>query len=104
MTHWIAKAFPVDNVVPSRKYIPLSVHDNAHNLPPEVIPNLNRIYPPEHPKHRTMVLGKRGLNVIGEPVYKGAFIRQRHEVACAYDPALPLDEAIDFGKHHPCVI
>ena len=54
--------------------------------------------------HRTMVLGLRGLNVIGEPVYKGAFERQRHEVLCSYDPALPLDESIDFGKHHPCVV
>ena len=104
VTHWIAKAFPVDNVVPSRKYIPLSVHDNAHNLPPEVIPNLTRIYPPELPKHRTMVLGKRGLNVIGTPVYQGAFERQRHEVDCPFDPELPLDESIDFGKHHPCVV
>ena len=44
VTHWIAMEFPVDNQRPSRKYISLSVHDNAHNLPAEVIPNLERIY------------------------------------------------------------
>lgn len=104
VTHWIAQEFPENNAAPSRKYIALSVHDNAHNLPAEVIPNLERIYPPEHPKHRTMVLGKRGLNVVGEPVYKGAFERQRHEVMYPYDPQLTLDESIDFGKHHPCVV
>jgi|TARA_Y100000296_G_scaffold78083_1_gene100368 hypothetical protein len=102
--HWIAHEFPTDNSTPSRSYVSLSVHDNAHNLPSEVIPNLERLYPPSHPKHRTMVLGLRGMNVIGEPVYGGAFARAQHEVACDYDPELPLDEAIDFGKHHPCVV
>ena len=104
VTHWIAGEFPEGNDKPQRKYIALSVYDNAHNLPPEVVPNLERIYPPAHPKHRTMVLGKRGLNVIGEPVYKGAFNRAIHEVPCAYDPEVTLDESFDFGKHHPCVI
>ena len=102
--HWIAHEFPEENTQSSRKYISLSVHDNAHNLPPEVIPNLERLYPVGHPKHRTMVLGLRGMNVIGDPVYAGAFVRTQHEQLCAFDPELPLDEAIDFGKHHPCVI
>lgn len=102
--HWIAKEFPPDNTKPSRRYIPLSVYDNAHNLSPEVIPNLGRLYPPEHPQHRTLILGQRGMNVIGEPVYKGAFQRRLHEGKADYDPLLPLEMAIDFGKHHPCVV
>src|SRR5215510_10613471 len=57
--HWIAKEFPEDHSNPHRKYIFLSVYDNAHNLSSEVIPALTRLYPPEHPKHRTMVLGRR---------------------------------------------
>jgi hypothetical protein len=44
------------------------------------------------------------MNVRGEPVYKGAFVRMLHEVALAYDRRLPLEMALDFGKHHPCVI
>jgi hypothetical protein len=44
------------------------------------------------------------MNVTGEPVYKGAFVRQLHEAPAAYDPRLTLEMALDFGKHHPCVI
>lgn len=101
--HWIAKEFPTDNAKPGRRYIPLSVYDNAHNLAEQVIPNLERIYPPEHPQHRTLILGQRGMNVIGEPVYRGAFRRQIHEGPAEFDPMLPLEMALDFGKHHPCV-
>ena len=102
--HWIAREFPEDNNKPERRYIALSVHDNAHNLAPEVIPALERLYPPEHPKHRTMVLGRRGMNVVGEPVYKGAFVRELHETTVTYQPGLRLEMALDFGKHHPCVV
>lgn len=102
--HWIAKEFPADNAKPHRKYVPLSVYDNAHNLSPEVIPNLERLYPPEHPQHRTLLLGLRGMNVIGEPVYKGAFRRALHEGPAEFDPLLPLEMALDFGKHHPCAV
>mgnify|MGYP003344483970 CR=1 FL=1 len=103
--HWIAREFPPDNRhLPHRKYIPLSIHDNAHNLPSDVIPALLRLYPTEHPKHKTLILGQRGMNVIGEPVYKGAFVRAIHEAAAEYDPRLPLEMGMDFGKHHPCVV
>lgn len=103
--HWIAERFPEDNKhLPRRKYIPLSVYDNAHNLTPEYIQNLEETYPREHPKFRTLILGKRGMNVMGEPVYKGAFIRQVHEGKAEYDPRLPLEMALDFGKHHPCAV
>lgn len=102
--HWIAREFPERGGDPARRYIPLSIHDNAHNLPPDVIPNLIRMYPPEHPKHRTLILGKRGMNVVGDPVYKGAFIRSVHEGPVEFDPKLPLDTGLDFGKNHPCVI
>lgn len=103
--HWIAREFPADNPhLPHRRYIPLSVHDNAHNLPPDVIPALMRLYPPDHPKHKTLLLGQRGMNVIGEPVYKGAFLRGVHEGVAEFDSRLPLEMALDFGKHHPCVV
>lgn len=105
VNHWIAREFPPDNPDPAhRRYIPLSVHDNSHNLSPEVIPNLVRLYPPEHPQHRTLILGLRGMNVVGEPVYKGAFVRAIHEGPAEYDATLPLEMALDFGKHHPCAV
>lgn len=103
-THWIAQEFPADNANPDRKYFALSIYDNAHNLDPSVIPALERLYPPSHPKHRTLIQGIRGMNVTGEPVYGGAFVRQLHEAPAEYDPKLPLDMALDFGKHHPCVV
>lgn len=102
--HWIAREFPAEGGRPSRRYVALSVHDNAHNLSPDVIPNLERLYPPEHPQHRTLILGQRGMAVIGEPVYKGVFIRALHERDVAFTRTLPLEMGLDFGKHHPCVV
>ena len=103
--HWIDREFPTDNhFAPHRRLIQLSIHDNAHNLAPEVVPALLRLYPQEHPKHRTLILGLRGMNVVGEPVYKGAFVRAIHEAVAEYDPGLPLELAIDYGKHHPCAV
>ena len=102
--HWIDRLFPVHGTDPHRVYIPLSVKDNAHNLDESVIPALMRIYPPEHPKHRTLILGQRGMNVTGEPVYKGAFLRALHVAPAEFEPRLPLELALDFGKHHPCAV
>ena len=102
--HWIAEEFPADNSRPHRRYIALSVHDNAHNLSAGVIPALERLYPPGHPQHRPLILGQRGMSVIGDPVYKGAFVRRIHEGIAEYQADLPLEMALDFGKHHPCVV
>ncbi len=103
--HWIARRFPDDNrYLPKRKHVPLSVHDNAHNLTPDYIANLLSVYPPGHPKHKTLILGQRGMNVTGEPVYKGAFVRTLHERPLTFNSQLPLDVGFDFGKHHPCVV
>ena len=103
-THWIAQEFPIENSDPHRLYVPISIYDNAHNLDASVIPALERLYPPSHPKHRTLIQGIRGMNVTGDPVYAGAFVRQLHEAPADYDARLPLDMALDFGKHHPCVV
>jgi len=103
--HWLSKLeFPADNRYADRKYYSLSVYDNAHNLQLDTIRGLERLYPPGHAKHRSAILGLRGLNVIGTPVYAGYFQRQLHVRACPYNPHLPLYEAIDFGKHHPCIV
>lgn len=103
--HWIAREFPANNAcAPHRRYIPLATADNAHNLPPDVIPALLRLYPPSHPKHKTLLLGERGMNVTGVPVYQGLFQRALHEADAEYNPELPLEVAIDFGKSHPCIV
>jgi len=104
VTHWLAKEFPEENTIPGRRYYSVSLYDNAHNLPPETIVALERAYAPEHAKHRSVILGKRGLNVTGEPVYGGAFRRSLHVRPVAYRPEAVLLESFDFGKHHPCVV
>ncbi len=104
VTHWLAAQFPETNSIPGRKLYSISIHDNAHNLPPELLTAALLAYPPEHAKYRSVILGMRGLNVTGEPVYQGAFMRALHEAPAEYDPLLPLEMALDFGKHHPCVV
>lgn len=104
VTHWLAQQFPESNDKPNRRYYAISIYDNAHNLPPALLASALAAYPETHAKHRSVILGKRGMNVMGEPVYKGAFMRSVHEVPIAYDPRLTLEMALDFGKHHPCVL
>ena len=99
---WIAKEFPEDNSVPHRRYLWLSVYDNAHNLDAATIRNLEETYPLGHPKRRTLIEGRRGMNVVGDPVFGGAFNRALHVRPLAFTPTLPLEEAFDFGQHHPC--
>lgn len=100
--HWLAKEFPDVGCAPGRAYYSVSLYDNAHNLPAELIASLELAYPVGHAKHRSVILGKRGLNVTGEPVYQGAFSRRLHVRPLAYEPSRVLLEALDFGKHHPC--
>ncbi len=103
-THWLAREFPEDQHNLNHRYYRVSIYDNAHNLPAETIAGLEEAYPVGHVKHRSAVLGQRGMNVIGEPVYAAAFDRRIHELALTMNPHLPVYEAIDFGKHHPCVV
>lgn len=110
--HWLTNEFPEDQHLTDRRYYSAPIHANAHNLPPDTIPGLIAAYPPSHPKHRSAVLGKRGLNVIGVPVYGGdaakglapMFVRALHVRPLRYNPQLPLLTALDFGKHHPCAV
>jgi hypothetical protein len=104
VTHWLASQFPEDNSINGRKYYAVSLYDNAHHLPPDFIETQERTYPPEHAKYRSVVLGKRGVNVTGDPVYRGAFVRRLHTAPNLYNPAQVLLESIDFGKKHPCIV
>ena len=110
---WLATEFPEDNHVKNHKYYRVSIYENEHNLSAETIPGLLDAYPVGHVKHGPAILGTRGLNVTGQPVYgaldprkpeEAAFQRKIHEREIDIDPDLPLYESIDFGKHHPCAI
>ncbi len=99
--HFLADQFPDDADREGRKYYRLSLYDNAHNLPADTIRKLEAAYPITHAKHKSLILGMRGPNITGKPVYEGAFRRADHFGPVAYDPALPLLESFHVGQHHP---
>jgi len=99
--HWLAKQFPATNAIPNRRYYALSLFDNEHNLPPDMITSMLQTYPPEHPKHTTMILGQRGMNVIGDPVYENLFDRTRHVRPVRLELGRPILEAFQIGRHNP---
>lgn len=97
---WLSKEFPIDNHVKGRKLFSLSVFDNKH-LPQESIDSLLRQYPQEHPKHQTMVLGRRGPNITGVPVFEGLYKRELHQRAVKARSDAAILESFEFGKHNP---
>lgn len=101
--HWIARMFPVDNPDPAYHYIRTNCYDNARHLPEGYIAQLEASYPVGSAQRRTLLEGRRGLAIQGEPVYGGYFNRQLHEAHVTLDPRVPLWEGWDFGQGHPCV-
>lgn len=99
--HWLAKQFPEKNNIKGRRYYSLSLFDNAHNLPQTMIDGAITMYPPEHPKHQTVILGKRGLNVMGDAIYDNLFDRNIHVKPMEWNRDTPLIEAFELGKHNP---
>lgn len=100
---WLSKEFPEDNHVKGRKLFQLSVFDNKH-LPQESIDSLLRQYPPEHPKNLTMVMGRRGPNITGVPVYEGIYDKDLHHRPARVQLAMPILESFEFGKHNPVYV
>jgi hypothetical protein len=99
--HFLTDMFPEENPFKNRKYYRFSLYDNAHNLPEEKIRELEDQYPITHAKHKSLILGMRGPNVVGVPVYEGIFSRAAHVIPVAYDAQSKILESIDIGKHHP---
>jgi hypothetical protein len=106
--HFLSDQFPEENPFPHRKYIHVSLYDNAHNLPPGKIEELEALYPPTHAKYKSLILGLRGPNVIGIPIYgksqssDAVFDRAQHLVSgLRYHKASLLLEAVQSGQHHP---
>lgn len=102
--HWLADerhgGFPTDNSLPNRKYYRLTIDDNAYNLDPADIERMKRTYPPDHAKHGAMILGKRGFNVIGDPIFEDTFNRELHLRSIRYDPQQPMYEGFSAGKYN----
>jgi hypothetical protein len=97
---WLSKEFPESNSIKGRKMYSISIFDNKH-LPQESIDSMLRQYAPDHPKYLTLVMGRRGPNVTGVPVYEGLYDKSLHWRPMAYDPRTPILESFEFGKHTP---
>lgn len=106
--HYLTDMFP-EECAPSnpdrpfahRAYYCVSLYDNKHNLAPGKIEELEAAYPSTHPKHKSLILGLRGPNVVGVPVYDHAFVRKDHIAPMQFDASAPVLEAIFEGQHHP---
>lgn len=96
---WLSKEFPLDNRIKGRKVYSLSLNDNP-KLPRESVESLLRTYAPDHPKHLTMILGRRGPNIDGDPIYEGIYRKDLHWRQTSIGPT-PLLEGYEFGKHNP---
>lgn len=105
--HWLARWFPVD---PSKRkanhhFIQTSLYDNVNGVGEQYIRDMEAKYPAGHPLRRRFIEGRRGLSIVGTPVYGGVFNRRLHvDENVQFNPNLPLIEAWDFGHHHPAVL
>lgn len=99
--HFLADQFPETADLPGRKYYRLSIYDNRHNLDSRTIEKMEAAYPVTHAKYKSLILGMRGPNIVGTPVFDGVFERGRHIKPITMLPATPILECIDAGKHHP---
>lgn len=110
--HWIAKEeFPLGSdgeTCPKTGHLHLraDLYSNAQNLGPAVIAGYEQDYPADHPLRRTVIEGKRGVTLLGDPVYRHSFKRPLH-VAKHFiniQKYYPLLEGWDFGQQKPAVV
>lgn len=107
--HWLANEFPDGSdprthpPIPGHRYILTSIYDNRHILGEECITALEQEYPAGHVLRRRFIEGKRGLTIMGQPVYGAVFSRYLHVQEIEYNPEFPLIESWDFGQKHPAV-
>lgn len=103
--HWIAQEFPTDNTRHGYRHIRADLHSNRHNLGANVMAGYELDYPPGHPLRPTVVEGRRGVTLVGRPVYSGYFDRGLHvSPSVAFNPYYPLLEGWDFGHEKPAVV
>lgn len=108
--HWIAQEFPLASdgetcSVDGHLHIRADLYSNAQNLGPEVIAGYEADYPVGHTLRRTVIEGKRGVTLIGTPVYAHTFKKTIHQDdRVAFTPYYPLLEGWDFGEEKPAVV
>jgi hypothetical protein len=110
--HWIAKEeFPLgsDGDTCSKAghlHLRADLYSNAQNLGPNVIAGYEQDYPADHPLRRTVIEGKRGVTLLGDPVYRHSFKRPLHVAKdrIRIEKYYPLLEGWDFGQQTPAVV
>lgn len=96
--HWLAKL--EDNPEPNMRVFRSSTYDNAHNLPPDYIPNLLASLAPW--EINSLIYGNRSSRPKGQPVIHG-FTVENNVRKLTVHHHLPLYRSWDFGFNHPCV-
>ena len=108
--HWIAQEFPLaaDGDTCTKEghaHIRADLFSNSHNLGPDVMAGYEFDYQPGNPLRRTVIEGKRGVTLLGTPVYHHAFRRPIHVHADVhFTPYYPIIEGWDFGEEKPAVV
>lgn len=98
--HFLVDRFPDDNHIPHRKHYRVSLYNNPH-VPKDKLKELEADFPPTHARYKSLVMGMRGVNVVGIPVYDRVFDRDTHVTDLRWNDERPVLEAIQFGQHHP---
>jgi hypothetical protein len=101
---WIAEEFPDDGDRPGHRYIRADLWSNRANLDDDTIAGFEQDFPEGHPKRLTMLEGRRGPNVVGEPVYDGVFKDDQVSEDIEFDPARDVYEGWDFGHSYPACV
>ena len=110
--HWIAKEeFPLGSDdetcdKPGHLHLRADLYSNAQNLGPHVLAGYEQDYTADHPLRRTVIEGKRGVTLLGDPVYRHSFRRPLHVAKhpLAVEKYYPLLEGWDFGQQKPAVV
>ena len=108
--HWIAQEFPLaaDGDTCTReghKHIRADLYSNQHNLGPDVMAGYEFDHPIGNPLRRTTIEGKRGVTLLGTPVYAHAFRRPIHvHPDVKFTAYYPIIEGWDFGEEKPAVV
>ena len=106
--HWIAQEFPLDGDICTRqghRHIRADLYSNALNLGPDVMQIYEDAHPPGATTRATTIEGRRGVTMIGQPVYGFVFKRATHAtVAVPFSRYYPLLEGWDFGEEKPAVV
>lgn len=106
---WLSREFPLDNHIKGRKVFSLSIFDNPY-LPEASRESLLRTYAVDHPKFTTMVMGQRGANIVGEPIFgsktshagtKPMYNKTVHHRPIPLTRGVPIYEAFHVGEHNP---